>query len=88
MMPGEEWQGLYETLLSLAYSHFVECRFLRKRAEELRGRLEKVEEERDTSDRIAEDLYQFFYHSARRVSNRERVLEEGSSNGQAKGDRF
>lgn len=77
--PGEEWQELCQTLLWLAYSHFVECEVLRERVEELGERVKRVEEERDTSDRIAEDLYQFFSRTARRVANRKRLSEEGIS---------
>ncbi len=54
--PDQERQDLCETLLPLAYSHFVECGILRERVKELEKRLREVEEERDRSYRIAEDL--------------------------------
>lgn len=72
--PDREWQDLCEALLPLAYSHFVECGILRERVKELEKRIREAEEERDTSDRIAEDLYQFFSRTARRVANAKRVF--------------
>ncbi len=72
--PDKEWQDLCETLLPLAYSHFVECGILRERVKELEKRLRKAEEDRDRSDRIAEDLYQFFSRTARRVAKRKRTF--------------
>ena len=73
--PDQERQDLCATLLPLAYSHFVECGILRERVKDLEMRLREVEEERDTSNRIAEDLYQFFSRTARRVAGRKRAGE-------------
>jgi hypothetical protein len=69
----EDSQDACEALLLLAYSDFLECRILRERVEELGERLEQVEEERDKSDRIAEDLYTFFSRTARNVARRKRA---------------
>ncbi len=74
--PGQERQGTREAHLTPAYSHYVESTVLREREVELGERLEQVEEERrDTSDRIAQDLYQFFYRMARRVASRKRLYK-------------
>ncbi len=74
--PDEDWrQGLCRALLLLAYSHAVECEVLRERVERLGEQLKKVEEERDTSERIAEDLYQFFSRTARKVASRKQAQE-------------
>ena len=56
------WQDLCDALLLLARSHAVECEFLRER-------LERTEKALDQSERIAEDLYQFFRDTAQRSVN-------------------
>ena len=75
--PDGEWQDLCGALLMLANSHSVECEVLRKRVEKLEKRLGEAEAERATSDRIAEDLYEFFSHTAQRVAKEKRAGEEG-----------
>lgn len=46
--------------LAAGSQHSVEHKFLYERVEELDKRLKEVQEERDTTNRIAEDLYRFF----------------------------
>ena len=72
MAPDQEWQGLCESLLMLARSHAIECDVLHERVRELERRLEETKAERDRSDRIAEDLYEFFSRTAQRVARRRR----------------
>lgn len=79
--PDQERQDLCEALLMLAYSHFVECKILRERVEKLEKQLRKVEEERDTSDRIAEDLYEFFSRTTQRIAKHKRAGERGLNGG-------
>lgn len=72
----QDWRDLSEALLMLARTHAIECEILRERVENLERRLGEVEEERDTSDRIAEGLYEFFSRTARRHANRARSSGE------------
>ena len=58
----EELQGFCESLLLLLRSQTVEC-------EVLRERLRWTERKLETSENIAEDLYQFFSKTARRVAS-------------------
>lgn len=64
-------QVLYET---------AENKRLRRRIEELEAGLKEVSKERDTTNRIAEGLYDFFSQKARRHadSKRKNTLEEST----------
>ncbi len=66
----EEWRDLCRALLMLARSHLAECQILRERVSELSELLREAEEERDVTNRIAEDLYEFFSRTARRSARR------------------
>lgn len=69
--PEEEWRDDFcQVLLLLALAYPAEREALRERVRELGERLEECQKERDTLERLSEDLYEFFSRAARRVAQR------------------
>ena len=63
----EEWRDLCRSLLIHLSEQTAECERLRVRVARLEERVEAAEDERDQSNAIAEDLYDFFSRRVREV---------------------
>lgn len=58
-IPVEGWKGLCRSLLIRLFEQTVEYTQLRERMRDLGERLERIEEERDQANAVADDLYEF-----------------------------
>jgi hypothetical protein len=68
----EEWRSLCRVLLIHLSEKTAECERLRGRVVRLEERVEAAEDERDQSNAIAEDLYDFFRRRVRETVDRKK----------------
>lgn len=72
-IPVEGWKGLCRILLIRLFDQAVESTRLREQMRDIGERLERVGEERDQANAVAEDLYQYFREHMRGVSENENL---------------
>lgn len=72
----EGWKGLCRILLIRLFDQAVEYTQLREQMRDLNDQLERVEEERDQANAVAEDLYEYFREHIREVSENKSPVEE------------